>query len=211
MTAVTFQTLYERIEREVLKQTGTSYQADVKNAIVTAIRFCEAEPVWFTEKVGSDLTLNASSNNVSLPSDFSRMMDLRIVVSGSVRGKDTGFAPVGNLSELRAKAGATTRADAPAYWCLVNNKIYVDTTPDDSYTLKIDYNCKDAAYPSSGSDTSIWFDEGQDVIRWHAMGIFYGDRLHDEVNEAKYFARAQAALAKLTGRSNTRESSYRVE
>lgn len=211
MTAATFQTMYQRIDREINKTTGTTYETDIKNALVSAIRFFEHRPVWFTEKVGSDLTLNSASDNVSLPADFARMKCLRIVVSSQFRGKDTGFEPVHDISELREKTGATQRTQTPMFWSLLNAKIYTDTLADQSYTLKIDYNMKDTSYPSATSDTSIWFDEGQDVIRWMAMSIFYGDRLHDEQNEAKYFARSIAAFDVLTGRSNTRESGYRVE
>lgn len=211
MTAATFQTMYQRIDREINKTTGTTYETDIKNALVSAIRFYEHRPVWFTEKVGSDLTLTSGSDNVALPADFASMKCLRIVVDSNFRGKDTGFAPVHDISALRAKTGPSQLTQTPAYWALLNAKIYTETLADENYTLKIDYHMKDTSYPSGTSDTSIWFDEAQDVIRWMAMSIFYGDRMHDEQNEAKYFARAESAFNVLTGRSNTRDSSYRVE
>ena len=205
----TFQTVYDRVEKDIHKATGTTYQSDVKNAIVSAIRFYEQRPVWFTEVVGSDLTLTAASDNVALPTNFASLAHLRIVVNSQFRDEDTGFAPVNDLKELRKKTGATQRTMTPSWWTLHNTKIYVDTLADSEYTLKIDYHKKDTSYPSSSGDTSIWFEEAFDLIRLMAMSIHYGERLHDSENEAKYFAKAEGWFKNLRARSNVRKS-YRM-
>jgi hypothetical protein len=181
-----FSDLYTRIEREVLKQTNTIYLTDVKNAIISAIRYYEHKPVWFTEVVGTDLSITSGTDNVSLPANFASMKSLRVWNGSRYLDETSGFEPV-TFDELRRiKADNPNKTTTPSFWALWAGKVYVDSTVSTTTTAPIDYYKKDTSYPSGASDTSIWFEEGQDVIRFKAMAIFYRDRRHDENMAAQY-------------------------
>lgn len=173
--AATFGALKARIQAEV-NRPSTAYLSPIGDAILTAIRFYEAKPIYFTETKDT-LTLESGDNFVTLPNGFKRMISLRILVNGTYRGVDNGFVGV-SYSQLEEVSTDPTLSQTPDTWALLGNRIYFNCLADQDYTLSIVFNIGDETPVSADSDISIWFEEGQDIIRLEAMGIFYADKLH---------------------------------
>ncbi len=204
--AVTFGTMKTRIQAET-NRPSTANLTYIGDAIVTAIKFYEAKPIWFTEKKDT-VTLSSASNNVSLPSDFKRIINLRLAYSASAyRGKGTGFDPK-TMKELEEDWTDPTLSQTPVEWALFGSKIYVNCLADQSYTLPITYNYGDSTYPSADGDTSVWFEEGADIIRYKAMATFYRDKLHGYDLADKADAKAEELYRNIVDRSNSRDSEY---
>jgi hypothetical protein len=208
MAAVTFSALKTRIQREV-NRPSTTYLTDIGEAIVTAIRFYDRRPVWFTEK-SSTLTLSSGSATASLPTDFRRLINLQLQVDSRYRDVNNGFKPV-EYEVLRRNWLDPTLSQTPVEYALFADTLYFNCLADQDYTVRIDYNYGDVTYPSADGDTSVWFDEAQDVIRYEATAIFYDDRLHDEAGFTKNKAKADLHWNNLLMRSNSQKSRYTLD
>lgn len=200
--AVTFGALKARIQREV-NRPSASYLEDIGNAIVTAIQFYEKTPLFFNETLGN-LTLLPGASTVVLPDDFGSLIDLKIFDTNRFYGDASGFKGMEYVF-VSDQLACNVNPGRPRYHALFNNTICMSSIADTNYELMIAYYNKDTSYPVADSDTSIWFGEGVDVIRYHAMGTFYKDRLHsDELGDPKF---EQAALyySNLTTDNNNRD------
>lgn len=206
MTA-TFGDLKTQIQSEVNRPAAANLTF-ISNAIVAAIKFYEAKPVWFTQKKDT-LTLNAGDTTIAIPDDLKGITNLRMLVNGYYRGKGKGFDPL-MIYELEERYNQADLTQIPEAWALFNTLIYVNCISDDTYTLPITYNYGDTTYPSMDGDTSVWFGDGYDVIRYKAEAIFYRDRLHDyelaDVSDTK----ADEFLNNLVERTNMRDYEYQL-
>lgn len=205
MAAVTFGALKARIHNEVNRPSAVNLDF-IGNAIVTAIMFYETKPMWFTE-VKDTLTLVSGSNNVALPADFKAIINLRILVNGTYRDSIGGFKST-DIKTMEDNWADPTLSQTPVEWALFNDSIYVNCLADQDYTLAITYNYGDATYPSADGDVSVWFDAGQDLIRYKATSIFYDDRLHDISLAERYEEKADKFYDNLLGRNNDRVFEY---
>ena len=203
--AVTFGALKTRIQAEV-NRPSSAYTSPIGDAIVTAIKFYEAKPVWFTEKKGT-LTLLSAANSVTYPTDLKAITNLRILVGTTYRGKGTGFRPT-DIKAMEDEWTDPTLSQTPAEWALFNSSIYVNCLADQNYTLAITYNYGDSTYPSADGDTSVWFEEGADTIRYKAKAIFYRDRLHAYDLADAADEEAEEFYQNLVTRTNSRDTEY---
>lgn len=205
MTAVTFGAMKTRISSETNRDSTTEIAA-IGDAIVTAIRFYDRKRFWFTE-TNTTLTLSASANTVSLPSDFRALINLRVLVNGQYIGKDDGFLPV-SYEQLKNEETNPTRTGSPEEYALFGSLIRVTPLADQAYTLDLDYIRGDASYPSADGDTSLWLgDEGQDIIRNKAKAIFYRDTLGSDDLAAFFESQAFSYLNNLIIDNNSRDRS----
>lgn len=199
---VTLLQLRTRIRTEINKPS-TSYEEFIDDAIRSAILFYGSSRFWFLED--SDvLTLATSGTFIDLPDDFNLPVQLRISVNSRWIGHQTGFKHVTH-DELKESATDAAATGSPCAWALFGNRVYVDRISDQTYTLDLSYIRKDVTLPEADSDTSIWFDEGRDVIRLKAMEYFYRDRLHAFEIAERYEARAKTASDALTSQHNQRQ------
>lgn len=208
MAATTFGALKTRIQREV-NRPSSGYLTDIGEAIVTAIRFYEGKPVWFTQKTDT-ITLSDGDSTASLPTDFKSLINLQILVDDKYRGVNNGFKEA-EFNVLRRDWLDPTLSETPQEYALFAEALYFNCLADQDYTLRIDYNYGDVTYPSADGDTSVWFDAAQDVIRYEATAIFYEDRLHYDKGAAIARAKAQSYYNNLLIRSNSQKSRYRLD
>lgn len=208
MAAQTFLQMKTRVQAE-LNRPSTTYTSAIGDAIVSAIRFFEAKPVWFTE-ASSTLSLLINTNNIALPSNFKAMNTLKIPVGGYYRTQGTGFDQV-QYKNLQREVIDSTKVDTPTKWADWTGKVYINCLADANYTLTIDYYKGDTTAPSADADTSIWFDEGQDLISVKAQAIFYRRRLHDFQTAQVYDAEANDIYNNLLSRSNMRDGDSMVD
>lgn len=179
--AVTITQLQTRILNEANK-TSATYGTMVNDLIVTAIKMYERRRFWFLEKTGT-VTLNSAAATVAAPSDFKAMISLMLLRDGYYYGEDQGFTEA-TFRELRNNSLNSALTGYPREWALLGNTIYVDRLADQNYTLRVDYIKGDATYPASGSDTSVWFEEGVDLIRVKTLAMFWRDVMHNEERAA---------------------------
>ncbi len=203
--AVTFGTMKTRIQTETNRPSAVNLTY-IGDAIVTAIKFYEAKHIWFTEKKDT-LSLTSGASTVDLPSDFKSITNLRLLNGVTFNGKGTGFDPK-SIQYLEENWITSTLTTQPTEWALFNGKIYVNSISDATYTLYITYNYGDSTYPSASGDTSVWFGEGADVVRYEATAIFYEEYLHDYDLAAKARAAAGRYFQALIERNNSRSSEY---
>ena len=192
---------------------GTSFAQEIKDSIVAAIRLHETEPLWFLQD-RTTLTLQDGDISVSLPDDFKAHISLRVLVNGRWMGERHGFKSR-TFNELLEENTDDTNTGYPETWALFGSRIYVNRTADDDYDLDLPYIKGDVAYPSADSDSSVWFDEGFEVIRLEATAIFLRDRVHatsEELIAAIKSAETGAAehLETLQKRSTTRLHTHRL-
>ena len=167
----TLQDLRDHIKSDV-PIVGTDFDAQVDNAIRSALRQYRKKRLWFLKTAGT-LTLAEGDNTVSLPSDFSAPYNFNIIQNGSRKGDGSGFDYL-TYDRLEREYYYTDPINTgpPEACAVLNGVLYVSHLSDGEYSIPIVYFKEDATLPTSISDTSVWFDEGYDAIRSLAMFIF---------------------------------------
>lgn len=211
MAAVTFADLKTRIlkEADAESTSGQSlYFEAIGNAIISAIRYYEGTRFWFLEKTANITILNTQTL-IALPTDFKSLIQLRLRVGNEWLTDRNGFELVSydRLKELATDATATGQ---PRYCALYSNAVVVDRAVDKNYTIEVTYCRGDVNYPSADGSTSIWFDDGVELIRYKALEIFYRDKKQAEDKAQFYKVAADDFENKLKQRSNTRQQRYRL-
>lgn len=195
----------------ILRETfrDSSFSTDVQNAIVSAIKMLEFEQLWLFE-TSAQLSLvgDGLTNSVNLPADFSSMASVRLLDDTTYYTQDSGFRGI-TSNEMQTIQRTTSQVGLPFCWALFENTIQVYPYPGDAttYILDIQYFRNDGGvYPSNPSDTSIWFgDLTQDLTRYLAKSIFYGDTLQDEANSGANYNKYTTVLGRLRTRNSQRQ------
>ncbi len=179
----TLSTLREQIKSE-LQVNGTALDELVDNAIRSALRLMYGRRFWFLE-ARTTITLASGNSSVSLPSDYSASGTFSLVNGASVLQDGAGFdyLTFDNL-ERDYLLLATLPTGAPVACAVLNGTLYTSHTADQDYSVRVSYFKKDATLPTAGTDTSVWFDEGYDVIRANARLIFKREAQGYEANQA---------------------------
>ena len=152
-----------------LARNGSVDDAQIKNCIRSALRFYRARAFWFLSTTNS-YTLSDSSSTMAAPATFGRLIDLRLVVGGRL----VRLTKCDSREDLEQPfiSDSTPPSGQPAAYALQGNTFYFDRTADGDITVRLDFYAKDETLPASDGDTSIWFDEGYDVIRARARSLF---------------------------------------
>jgi hypothetical protein len=198
-------TLGEMTSR-ILNETSrdSSLTTNVQNALVTAIKELEQEQFWFFE-TNTQLTLEANTNSVILPANFNSLGTLRLLIGTTYFSDASGFTMT-TPHRMRQLQRILNQPGRPYCYALYGDSIMVHPYPNDTYTLDMDYYCKDVTYPVVYGDNSIWFDDQtQDLTRYKALAIFYRDTLQSEENANVYEAKAAQSLSFLRAKNNKRE------
>lgn len=212
MTATTLGALAERILDETKQNvaSGQSQLPFIKDSIRSAIRLVNGSRLWFLEKTDTD-TLLTSTNSVVFPSDYAALELLRVKINGKwTSSDDTGFSEVG-FHEFKDLARDDTQSGPPRIFTQYAGAFLFFPYAADDYIVELNYCKKDTTEPSSDSDTSVWFDDGQDVIRLKAKEIYYRDHKHSKQHAGAAAAAAKEAYESLKSRNNSMQTTYRLE
>jgi hypothetical protein len=207
MAAVTLSELRERIKREIARE-DTNINTVVDEAIRTAIRYWEYTRAWFNV-ARSTITLAANSDNVSLPSDYKYPIDVRLLSGGVYLGENNGFTPL-TWEEFEEESTDSNVTGQPGFWSSLGNTLYAYPTPTSAYTIRLSYVQGDATSPEADGDSSVWFDEGQDVIRNHAIGELYSSAFGEPELGASYKLLAQEYFDSVMSATANRNTRYRL-
>ena len=154
---------------------GTEKDSQVDNAIRSALRQLRGKKYWFLRAIG-DLTLSSSASTVSITgtlTQFSAPDTFKISDGNTWRfdGNGFDFLTYENL-ERKYLQSVTLSTGIPVACAVLNGTLYTSHLADGTYTIRCSYYKQDATLPTADADTSIWFDEGYDVVRSLAMSIF---------------------------------------
>lgn len=190
----------------------TAESTALSNAIVAAIKFYEKKGrFWFLEENTTALTLSDTTNTVTLPTNFGKLISVRANVNSVwvTDGKGLDGISYAELKQIDRDANLTGAPNKYALFGKTTLRFY--PTADDDYSLDIDYIKQDVNYPSADSDTSVWLgDESEDLIYHAASARFWGDRLRNTEKRIEHEQLAQLEWKALTKAQNSRQYKYRL-
>jgi hypothetical protein len=157
-----------------LEINGTDYDTQILDAIQSALRQLRGKRYWFLRDY-TTITTTSSSETVALPSDFSALESVDLIANGSRLTSWTGFQLL-DFPSLRQIFWTTDPlyTGTPQACAVLNNTLYLSCLASAIYSLPIVYYKQDITLPTA-SDSSIWFDDGYDVVRSLAQFIFKRD------------------------------------
>lgn len=144
---------------------GSSQDTAIDGYIRTTLRNLRKKRYWFLRR-RTTLALAQGGFLVSLPAGFSAPDFANLYYDGRVYSQNTGFQLM-DYQQLAASIYTTTREQRRPYrWALAfNNALETDSLAQQAATLEFVYFCQDITLPTADSDTSVWFDDGFDVVR----------------------------------------------
>jgi hypothetical protein len=190
-----------RIDRDF--ELNGSRNSDIDDAIRSAIRANQGRPLWFLHTL-TTITLASGTSTATLPTDFGAKDTFRILINGTYYGQGDGFDYL-FFDDLNAYHRKSLSSGQPRRCAVLGNTLYFDATADANYTIEVVYYKKDVTLPNADADTSVWFDDGQDVIRSHAMAILADETLEYPDNRvALMYARVDKYYSELIKQQNYR-------
>jgi hypothetical protein len=148
---------------------GTSYDSRIKRAIVEAIRFYRSKRVGWNIK-RAYATLTSGQEYVSLPTDWIEADLLRLDKDGERDVLEE--VSYDWIDDQQTDEDETGR---PYKWAVQHRTLRLYPPPDQTYTLmfSFQYELKDVSISASDGATNAWLDEGEELIRKHAMSQLY--------------------------------------
>ncbi|MGW8181543.1 MAG: phage adaptor protein [bacterium] len=134
----------------IKSRLGNIQGTDLDNTIVANMQLVQAtvlergqELPWFLEAdtnvLGTNLTTVASTETVSLPTDFLRELDEETYcVLRQDATEDSGWAPLQKVQTV-ASLGRYPGTGEPIRYALLSGRMYLRYIPDDAYTLRLLY------------------------------------------------------------------------
>lgn len=171
-----------------LQINDSAYDALILRAIQSALRELRGGRYWFLESFGT-LTASASTSTIDIASaysDFGVMKSIDLIAGGQRYYDRQGFNLL-PFDELRSRYWLTEtlpteRPEACAVFDATKT-LYLSCNAASAYSLPFVYYKQDATLPAAG-ESSVWFDDGYDVVRTMAQYIFKRDAQGMTVNEA---------------------------
>lgn len=150
---------------------GSAYDAQILAAIQSALRQLRGKRYWFLETVAT-LTLVPTANSLTLPDTWGAPQSFSLLYGGQNLSDGQGFDFL-TYDRLRYTYWTTNPlpTTVPRACAIVNQTLYFSCLSNSTYSINATYYAQDATLPDAG-DTSIWFDEGYDVVRSLAQFIF---------------------------------------
>lgn len=155
--------------KDNLEIVDTEKDATISGFVRTSLRQLRKKRYWFLLK-RSNLTLVSGGSSVTLPSDYSTMNTVHLIESGTIYTKDTGFHLVTYDEFYSDYLTETTVPTGRPNGCTVldnvsESLILFNRAPTSNLTIPITYYVQDTTLPTATGDTSVWFDDGFDLVR----------------------------------------------
>lgn len=155
--------------KDNLEIVDSEKDATISGFVRTSLRQLRKKRYWFLLK-RTNLTLSSGGSSVTLPSDYSTMNTVHLIDSGAIYTNDTGFHLVTYDNFYSAYlTAATVPTGIPTGCTVVDNAseslILFNRAPTSNMTIPITYYMQDAVLPTVTGDTSVWFDDGFDLVR----------------------------------------------
>lgn len=148
---------------------GSDADTRIKRAICEAIRFYRNKRVGWNLK-RAYATLTSGNEYVALPSDWIEADLLRLDQEDRRDVlEEVSYDWIDEENEYALLRGR------PMKYAIQHRTLRIYPTPDQTYTLmfSFQYELKDVSESASDLATNAWLDEGELLIRKHAMGDLY--------------------------------------
>lgn len=157
-----------------LSINGADYDAQILNAIHSALRQYRGKRFWFLEKTGT-VTLLDTTSSAALPNDYSAPGEFEMSYNGRWLSDGKGFDYLA-FSRLKRDYWLSDplETSVPRACAVLNRTLHVSCLANADFTIALTYYCQDATLPAAAG-TSVWFDDGYDAIRALAQFIFKRD------------------------------------
>lgn len=160
----TLSELRDRVKRDITI-AGTRYDAQIDDAARSVLTLLRASSYWFLETT-TNLTLLSGEASVALPDNFASKVSASYAANGTRRRQNNGFNFVRGVEfEYEYQQYDTPQTGSPSAWTIIGTTMHVDKVANQDYTIALKYMRKDAVLPAQDGDTSIWFDEGFELVR----------------------------------------------
>lgn len=200
-----FGTMVRRIREDL--DRGTDYDSRIKAAICDAIVYYQTSRLGFNTKRARAL-ITSGMEMLSLPTDWVEADYLRLEDDGQrIPFKEVTYDWIEDRRENDTDRGE------PQKYAIQHREMRLWPIPDHSYTLvfSFQYEIRNVSISASDGETNAWMTEGEQLIRYHAMGSVLID--HVDGREAvdkglMYQAKAEKEiLPKLEARAAREQSS----
>jgi hypothetical protein len=144
---------------------GSDYDSRIKRAVAEAIRYYRSKRVGWNLK-RAYATLTSGNEYVSLPSDWIEADLLRLDQEDRRDVlEEVTYDWIDDENQYALTRGR------PYKYAIQNRTLRFYPTPDQTYTLmfSFQYELKDVSMSASDGVTNAWLDEGEELIRKHAM------------------------------------------
>jgi len=158
--------------KDDLTIAGTRYDDKIKRAVRSTLTLLRGSKLWFLE-TSYPITLVTGDTSELLPTDFATKVSATLISDGITYTHRNGFQWV-NYEDLENNYMTTSplQTARPDKWSISRGRIYFNTVAAADYTVNLRYVKKDVSLPVNDGDTSIWFDEGYELIRTSAIVAF---------------------------------------
>jgi hypothetical protein len=148
---------------------GSDYDPRIKRAIADAIRFYRSKRLGFNVK-RAYATLTSGNEYVSLPSDWIEADLLRLD-----EGTDREVLDEVTYDWIDDENVAGDQRGRPHKYAIQHRTLRLFPIPDHTYTLmfSFQYELKDVSVSASDGASNAWLEEGEELIRKHAMSELY--------------------------------------
>jgi hypothetical protein len=171
MTAFTLGELLTDIKSR-LTINSTVSDDEITRCVQQAIRQMQQKRYWFLWNTQT-ITLSSGASSVNVPDDVSVLETVDLLTSSHRYTHGFGFD---FLDYVRLKEqyfyNVPLKTRRPEAVAILNRTLFLSDIADQDYNLDLFYTKRDTQLPSQSADTSLWFDDGYDVIRSLAQYIF---------------------------------------
>lgn len=176
----------DRIKDDLVLTDTEQYDTQLVSAIQSALRELRGKRYWFLEAYAT-LTSTASSEEIDIRAqvpDFGVIKSIDLIFTNTRYVDRYGFNLV-SFDKLRADYWTVSplRTQRPRACAELNGTLYLSDTWGAALSLPMVYYKQDATLPAA-SETSVWFDDGQDLVRAKAQYIFKRDSQGMTLQEA---------------------------
>lgn len=205
-------TLGDMVSRIGDELVRTDLDAQITNAIQSAVQHYRGERWWFTEVHDRTLSLSNSLEFYPVFDDFAELDQVRIIIGRN-------FIPVDQQHYDTIQTWQTNNIfGQPTDFAIYDGLAFFYPIPSKPYTTLWSY-IKEISLPSLPADSSEFFTWGEELIRSRARSDIMLNVLRDDIANQEYlmmgaepfYSRREAiAYQALRGRSERRVSGARV-
>jgi hypothetical protein len=148
---------------------GSDFDARIKRAIADSIRFYRSKRLGFNIK-RAYATLTSGNEYVSLPTDWIEADLLRLD-----KDDDREVLEEVTYDWIDDENVAGDQRDRPCKYAIHHRTLRLYPIPDQTYTLmfSFQYELRDVSVSASDGASNAWLDDGEELIRKHAMSELY--------------------------------------
>lgn len=187
-----------------LQVDATTWATEIDRAIFSAIKFYDDADFWFLEASPATVVLSLTSAYplASLIPDRSQIRNVLLQY-----GRDNQpllYRTQGEFGDIQ-----TEFTGDPTYWTINNDRLLVDPVPTRTFSAVVWYS-KIYSMTASASASSVWTNEGEEMIRLHAKVDILANRMKDFAEAAQVQGRLKMVLDNLGEKSVQRRASRRL-